>query len=147
MSWHGHLRFPLVGSRDLGCEKVYDPCLMKKYLLVHAIQSPLKIRKLENYLSENFPSYHLEQDTAWPSYEIQTNLLKADFIEFMQGFILKLSLNINERVVIYDYEIYSDLLKVPSEYEKIILNGNIERESMAEKVMVEIFEYIKTKSD
>ncbi len=118
---------------------------MKKYLLVHAIQSPLKIRKLENYLSENFPSYRSEQDTAWPSYEIQTNLLKADFIKSLQGFIMKLSLSKDERVVIYDYEINSDLMKVPSEHEKIILNGDIEREYMTEKVMVEVFKHLKMK--
>lgn len=120
---------------------------MKKYLLVHAIQSPLKVRKLENYLAENFLFYHSEPDTVWPSYEIQTSFEKRDFIESLKGFILKLSLSKDERVVIYDYEINSDLMKVPSEKEKIILNGNIEREKLTEEVMVEVFKHLKFKME
>ncbi|MBI5538530.1 MAG: hypothetical protein HY951_00590 [Bacteroidia bacterium] len=56
-----------------------------------------------------------------------------------------LLLDESERVVLYDTNIFTSFLEMPNNNEKIILNGNIEIENKVEKIIIEIFNYIKFK--
>ncbi|MBI5541985.1 MAG: hypothetical protein HY951_18155 [Bacteroidia bacterium] len=115
---------------------------MHIYLLIHTINSPTSKRKLENYLPSltNILSFEVENNCC--TYEIQTNIRKKELIKLLGFFVKKLSLNIDERVVLYDTNILSSLLEKPSNNEKIILNGDVEKENRIEDIIIEMFKYI-----
>lgn len=128
---------------------------MHIYLLIHTINSPTSKRKLENYLPSltNILSFEVENNCY--TYEIQTNIRKKELIKLLGSFVKRLSLNIDERVVLYDTNILSSLIEKPkttnyecSNYEslrnseKIILNGDIEKENRIEDIIIEMFKYI-----
>ena len=115
---------------------------MHIYLLIYSITSSESKRKLENYVSSITHILSYEVENGCCSYEIQTDIHKKDLIRLLGSFVKKLSLNIDERVVLYDTNILSSLLEKPSNSEKIILNGDVEIENKIEELIIVIFKYI-----
>jgi len=118
---------------------------MHIYLFIHTIKSPTSKRKLEKHLSSltNILSFEVENNCC--TYEIQTKIHKKELIQLLGSLVQKLSLNIDERVVLYDTNILSSLLERPSNNEKMILNGDVEIENRVEDIMIMIFKHIKMK--
>ena len=118
---------------------------MHIYLLIHTINSPTSKRKLEKYLSNltNILSYEVENGCY--SYEIQTNIHKKELIRLLGSFIKKLSLKKDDRIVLYDTRIWSNIFEKPGKNEKIILNGDIETENRIEEIIITLFRHIHMK--
>jgi len=115
------------------------------YLLIHTINSPTHKRKLENHLSNltNILSYEVEKGCY--SYEIKTNIHKKELIRLLGSFIKKLSLKKDDRIVLYDTRIWSNIFEKPGKNEKIILNGDIETENRIEEIIITLFRHIHMK--
>lgn len=115
---------------------------MHIYLLIYSITSSESKRKLENYVSSITHILSYESENGCCSYEIQTEIRKKEFIKLLGSFVKNLSLNIDERVVLYDTNILSSLLERPSKNEKIILNGDVEIENRIEEMIIIMFKHI-----
>lgn len=120
---------------------------MRLYQLVHTIKSPKTIRKLEGYLSSHLNILSYETEVGCHCYEIETRIRKKELIKLLGSFIKELSITKNERVVLYDPSIQSELFELPKKNEKIILNGDIEKENQVEEIILEIFRYIQIKME
>ena len=118
---------------------------MSKYLLIHTIDSSETKRIFENYLLGLTHILHSVSEKDYYSYEFESNIKKNDLIQLLDSFVKNLSLNKCERVVLYDTEIWPDPFEMPSNNEKIILNGDIEIENKVEKIIIKLFRYIKMK--
>ncbi len=120
---------------------------MHVYQLIHTIKSQKNRRKLESYLSCHLNILNYETEVGCFCYEIETAIRKKELIKLLGSFIKELSLTKDERVVLYDPSLQSDIFKLPSKNEKIILNGDIEKENQVEEIILEIFRYIKLKME
>lgn len=118
---------------------------MHTYLIFHNINSSVLIQKLESKLSSIAYILSNESNNNYYTYEIQTNIQKEDFVKILMSIVNSLLLDESERVVLYDTNIFTSFLEMPNNNEKIILNGNIEIENKVEKIIIEIFNYIKFK--
>ncbi len=118
---------------------------MKTYLLVHNIKSSSQKKKLENFLSGVVQILNFESETGWFYYEFQSGIKKKELLELLNIYVKSLFLKNDERVVIYDPQILTDLFKKTSKKEKILLHGDLERENMVEEIMIKIFQYMKAK--
>ncbi|MBI5541051.1 MAG: hypothetical protein HY951_13380 [Bacteroidia bacterium] len=104
-------------------------------------------RKLASCLSNHLNILNYEKEVGCFCYEIETAIRKKELIKLLGSFIKELSLTKDERVVLYDPSLQSDIFKLPSKNEKIILNGDIEKENQVEEIILEIFRYIKLKME
>lgn len=118
---------------------------MHKYQLIHTIKSLVIRQELEEYLQTLSGKLSIETNNGWHTYEIQTNIRKKEFIRLTGTFVKKQSLTKGERVVLYDLRIHSELFELPNKNEKIILNGDIEKENQVEMIVLEILRYIQMK--
>lgn len=118
---------------------------MHLYQLIHTIKSPVIKQELEEYLQTLSKILSIEINNGRHTYEIQTNIRKKEFIRLSGIFVKKQSLTKDERVVLYDLRIQSDFFELPNKNEKIVLNGNIEKENQVEVIILEIFRYIQMK--
>lgn len=121
--------------------------IMQIFQLVHMINSPVLKRKLEKHLSGFSEILSYETEDGWHTYEIQIRTRKKEFIRSLKTFIQNLSLDKEERVVLYDTKIWPKLPELTGKNEKIILNGDIEKENHVEEIILEIFGYIQMKME
>ena len=118
---------------------------MNIYILAHTINSQKSKRKLENYLSGLVHILNFEEDKGYCTFEFQANTRKKDLIQLLGSFVNGLSLNENERVVLYDTRIWSKPFEKPRKSEKIILNGNLVVEDKIEEIIIDIFKHVHFK--
>ncbi len=120
---------------------------MRLYLLVHTINSPLLKLKLELYLSEISDIINQECQYSCCTYEIQTGLCKKELIKLLKAFVKSMRLCEDERVVLYDPEICSDIFEMPDKNEKILLHGDFAKEIQVDKIMITVFRHIKMRME
>ena len=104
-------------------------------------------RKLASNLSCHLNILNYETEVGCFCYEIETGIRKKELIKLLGSFVNELSITKDERVVLYDPSKQSEIFKLPSKNEKIILNGDIEKENQVEGIILEIFRYIKLKME
>ncbi|MBI5539825.1 MAG: hypothetical protein HY951_07185 [Bacteroidia bacterium] len=102
-------------------------------------------RKLASYLSNHLNILNYETEVGCFCYEIETAIRKKELIKLLGSFVKELSLTKDERVILFDPSLQSDIFKLPSKNEKIILNGDIEKENQVEEIILMIFRNIKMK--
>ncbi len=118
---------------------------MQSYQLIHTIKSPVTKLKLEKQLSGFSQVLSYEPHAGFYSYEIQTGIRKNELIKSLGKFIQSLQLGKEERVVLYDPRLQSEIFELPNNKEKILLNGDIEKEKRVERIVLMIFKHIRMK--
>ncbi|MBI5539072.1 MAG: hypothetical protein HY951_03370 [Bacteroidia bacterium] len=118
---------------------------MHLYQLIHTIKSPKTKRILENYISSQAVIISLESEVGWHCYEIETTIHKKQFIKLLGSFIKELPITKDERVVLYDPKLQSEIFELPGKNEKILFNGDIEKENLVEEIVLMVFRHIKMK--